>query len=399
MPTCNAPHNTSADLIDRIRHHVRVLATDIGARSAGSPNNREATRYVESVLVDLGLPVEHQRFDCLDWTGGNATVEVESHTIDAVASNWSVGCDIEAPLVVVSSLQQLEQTDLTGVVGLLHGEVTAEPLMPKNFPFYNPQDHQATVRAIETAAPVALITSSSSTNSVISVIEDGDIDIPVAAISQDDATRLIAETQTVHLHIEGQRRKGHGENIIVRLHPCADQRDILTAHIDTEPGTPGALDNGAGVAALLAVAETLPAIPTSRGVELAFLNGEDHYAAPGQQRYVADFDPGGVRLGINCDGLGLADSTVGVAQMGVPADLAARIDTILPDYPRLVPLDPWYQGDHMLFVANQIPTLAITSTDIFDIIDTVLHTPDDDLARVDPTAIAQTAAFINALLG
>ncbi len=397
MTATTASPQGSADLIDRIRNHVRVLAVDIGARPAGSPGNREATRYIESVLANVGLPIEHQRFECLDWTGGNATIENAGTTLDAVASNWSLGCDIDAPFVAVSTLHQLEQSNLSGTIGLLHGEIAAEPLMPKNFPFYNPDHHQAIVTAIEAAEPIALITVSPSTDTTKPIIEDGDISIPIAAISQDDAEQLLAAAVPIHLHLDGQRRQGHGENLIVRLHPNADQRDVLTAHVDTDPGAPGALDNAAGVATLLAVAETLHTVPADHGVELAFLNGEDHYAAPGEQRYVADFDPEGVRLGINCDGVGLADSTVGVAPIGLPDGLAARIDTIRQNYPLLAPLDPWYQSDHMLFVANQIPTLAITSTRIFDILD-ILPTPSDDLARVDPTAIAQTAAFINALL-
>ena len=62
-------------------------------------------------------------------------------------SPYSLGCDIRALMVAADSLEALRQLDARGKVLLLHGALAAEPLMPKNFPFYNPENIASRCRA------------------------------------------------------------------------------------------------------------------------------------------------------------------------------------------------------------------------------------------------------------
>lgn len=59
---------------------------------------------------------------------------------------------------------------------------------------------------------------------------------------------------------------------------------VIGSHYDTWFDTPGAIDNAAGVTALLALAEML--VPEDSCVELVAFNGEDYYSAPGQVLYL-----------------------------------------------------------------------------------------------------------------
>jgi Iap family predicted aminopeptidase len=52
----------------------------------------------------------------------------------------------------------------------------------------------------------------------------------------------------------------------------------------------------------------------------------------------------------------------------------------------------------MLFVKAGIPTMAITSTTIFDAVDTITHTPDDTPEKLDPERIVELANFLHQLL-
>jgi len=61
---------------------------------------------------------------------------------------------------------------------------------------------------------------------------------------------------------------------------------VFTAHIDAKRGTPGALDNAAGVVVLLLLAELLEDYAGRLAIELVALNGEDYYAAPGEISYL-----------------------------------------------------------------------------------------------------------------
>ena len=40
-------------------------------------------------------------------------------------------------------------------------------------------------------------------------------------------------------------------------------------------------------------------------------------------------------------------------------------------------IEPWVEGDHILFLMNQIPAIALTSKNIFDMIDSIIHTERD----------------------
>jgi aminopeptidase YwaD len=59
--------------------------------------------------------------------------------------------------------------------------------------------------------------------------------------------------------------------------------------VDGKQGTPGALDNAAGVVTLLLLAELLREYRRARrlGVEITAING-DHYSAAGEIQYLRD---------------------------------------------------------------------------------------------------------------
>lgn len=54
----------------------------------------------------------------------------------------------------------MKQPDLVGKVVIAHGDLTAEPLMPKNFRFYWHEPHREIIRVIEEKGPATRITVS-----------------------------------------------------------------------------------------------------------------------------------------------------------------------------------------------------------------------------------------------
>jgi glutaminyl-peptide cyclotransferase len=78
-------------------------------------------------------------------------------------------------------------------------------------------------------------------------------------------------------------------NILARIKPATTQRVLYVAHWDTRPisekasspgdralPVPGANDGASGVAVLMAVADVLKMTPSSWGVDLLFVDGEDY---------------------------------------------------------------------------------------------------------------------------
>ena len=78
------------------------------------------------------------------------------------------------------------------------------------------------------------------------------------------------------LKIVTQRRASTGSNVIGRWGK-GEKKILLCAHYDTKPGTPGAMDNAAGVAVLLLLARQLRKVKTKAAVELVACGGEDSW--------------------------------------------------------------------------------------------------------------------------
>ncbi|WP_158303679.1 hypothetical protein [Methanosphaerula palustris] len=57
-------------------------------------------------------------------------------------------------------MDDMKQPDLVGKVVIAHGDLTAEPLMPKNFRFYWHEPHREIIRVIEEKGPATRITVS-----------------------------------------------------------------------------------------------------------------------------------------------------------------------------------------------------------------------------------------------
>ena len=176
---------------------------------------------------------------------------------------------------------------------------------------------------------------------------------------------------------------------------------VVCAHIDAKDGTPGALDNAAGVVGLLLLGELLANYQGELGVELVAINGEDYYSNPGEQRYLADnqgrFDD--IVVGVNIDGVGYVEGKTAYSLYECPAAMAALVHQAFAARDAFVEGEPWVQGDHALFLMNQRPAVAITSEQIMELLAEIPHTPKDRPELVDCAKLAETAVALYTLLG
>ena len=84
--------------------------------------------------------------------------------------------------------------------------------------------------------------------------------------------------------------------------------------------------------------------------------------------------------------------------MGLPEEYATQVQALVDSSERVETLEPWYQGDHMLFASAQVPTIALTSTGIFELVYTVMHTARDTPDLIDPTLIYETCTLIHEIV-
>jgi aminopeptidase YwaD len=398
---------TFQHLTKQVQMYMQRLCVENPSRRVGSQGNQSATAFFAQTLDDFGFKTESPEFKCIDWIQDGARLTIGRQSFEAQPSPYSLGCQVRAPLEVVSTVEELEAVEAAGKVLLLRGAIAGEQLMPKNFPFYNPEEHQHIIRLLETKAPLAIIAATSRNPELAGavypfpLIEDGDFDIPSVYMTEEEGARLAEFAgRTIALKSQAQRIPSWGCNVIGRVGANFEHRVVLCAHIDAKAGTPGALDDASGIVVLLLLAELLQGYQGRLGIEILAINGEDYYSSPGEVHYLQSHKGrlDQVFLNVNLDGVGLAQSRTAYSLYDCPVVLAGLIRNNFAAYSDIVEGEPWYQGDHMIFVMNQTPALAITSDQLGEILTHIAHTPQDRPELVDPTQLVNLAQAIKALL-
>lgn len=398
-----------ASAAERVDRHVQALCSVTPDRRPGSPGNHAATSYTASALEHAGWNVSFQDFDCIDWASTGATLTVGDRSVPVAPAPYGAGVRADGPVRIVHDLDDLAQVgaaaeNAADPILVVTGALAAEPLTPRNYPFYTRDDHIQILDALEAAHPCAVL-GVTGPHHVMSgavdpfpLIEDGTFPFATANIRQRDAGPLLEwDGRTAHIEISSTRRAGTSRNVVATS-GHRDGRVLVIAHLDSKPGTPGAVDNASGVAVLLLLAELLfdddRDLPV--GVELLAVNGEDHYAAPGELAWLAAHGDAldQIALVINIDGAGYRYGTPSYSTYNLDPDLAHHIDTVFSNHPTLAHGPAWYQSDHAIFAMNGRSALAVTSEPIAQIIEALFHSRADTVDEVDSDQLVEIAATL-----
>lgn len=397
---------TYSSLRSKAESYLKYLCLDLPTRRVGTRGNHDANEFLADTFASYGFMVDRQPFDCIDWTQSGGTLSFNGEQFRIRVGPFSPGCLAREPLVAASCLGELESADARGKILLLHGGLTREQLMPKNFPFYNPDEHKRIVSLLEEKQPRAILTASGRDPELAGaiypfpVIEDGDFDIPSAYMTEEEGARLASNTgDLAALAIEAERCPSRGVNLAARK-GRSDRRIVFSAHIDSKDGTPGALDNAAGVTVLLLLAELLEDFRGEIGVELVPFNGEDHYSAAGEIAYLkaneGKLDQ--VMFNINMDGIGSRQGNTLYSLYESPEELKGKVQKFFAKTPGFAEGPPWFQGDHMVFAMIGIPAVGLTSGNFEEILTEIAHTHKDTPDLVDPGKLVEIAVSLQDLI-
>ena len=382
---------------------LKRMTVDIEDRSVASDGNRAATAYFEAHLAKHGWVTRAQWFDAMDWNGNKAAlVTDDGMAFEVFPSPYAPDVNASGPLMVTSAIEDLERSDASGALLLLHGDIAREPLMPKNFPFFTVEEHQRIIASLEHSGATAIITATAAASKTAGgacpapMIEDGDFNVPSVFMTEEEGKRLLPLVgRQLALVSESRRIPGRAANIIGRVNEGAAQRVVITAHIDAKKNLPGALDNATGVATLLLLSQMLADYSGGFCIELVALNGEDHYAVPGQMAYMgANSDASDtIALNVNIDGVGYVEGDTAYSFFALPADMKTLAIAELLGAQGACEGAQWPQGDHSMFVQSGCPAIAVTSNWLLDNMasQTVTHTANDTIDLVDPDKVVSCA--------
>ncbi|MDP4276429.1 MAG: M28 family peptidase [Bacteroidota bacterium] len=397
-------------LSEKSKLQLQVLCSEIGERRVGSDANRKATAYTESQLKESGWQTETTGLSVIDWQTDGAALTCHGLSFEVFSSQYSLGCLVEGELLAINTVTLLEKTDIQDKIVLLYGEIATQQIAPKHFPFWNPEAHQQLISLLENGHPKALVCATARNSATAGgvypfpLFEDGDFDIPSVFMKETEGERLLAYTgQTVKLASKATRIPETAFNVIARRgNNPTGKRIVITAHIDTKIGTPGAIDNGTGITVLLLLAELLKDDAPNYPIELVVFNGEDYYGAPGQVKYIEQHAGrfGDILLNINIDGAGYKEGLSCFSPIGLPEDLSDTLHEVLREAPELIEGKPWYQGDHSLFLQQGCPAIAVTSQWFIENMECqeITHTPKDTPGIVDYERVAECALGIAAFI-
>jgi aminopeptidase YwaD len=360
-------------------------------------------------MEESGWNAEFQEFDCLDWKTDGGELTIGGGTIDLTPGPYGLGVEATGPVRVLRTLQDLEQATLAGSIAVLAGDLASEPLTPKAFPFYGSDEHAEIIRLLEAGSPLAVVAVTGKYPELCGaldpfpLIEDGDFEIPAASVRPDDAGPLLdGDGGVATVEIRSRRIPSRARNVVAARGPRSPRLTVI-AHLDTKPGTPGAVDNATGVVVLLLLAELLnparhPDLPI--GVELLAVNGEDHYAAPGELAWLAVNGDAleEVMLAINIDGAGYRRGKSAYSTYNVDGDAAEHVRRVFEARDDFVHGPDWYQSDHAIFAMRGRPALAITTEYVQQMLGELFHSAADTPDQVDIDLVVGIADALEELI-
>ncbi len=399
----------SSDLNEKCRKWLKTLCVDIKERTTGSHGNRDATRFFREHLEALGWETESQGFEAVDWIDGGATFHAGNKEFNVLVSPWSTGCSVKAELESASTISELENRDFKGKIILLHGEIAGEQLMPKNFVFYNPESHQRIISLLENSGAKAIICATGRNAALAGgvypfpLIEDGDFNVPSVYMTEEEGKRLRGFSgKEVILDSRSERIPGKGYNVTGRKGKQGTDRIVITAHIDSKKGSPGAIDNATGVVIMLLLAGLLKDYSGKRQIEIVAFNGEDYYSVPGQMAWImanqGKFE--NILFNINIDGAGYKEGKSAFSYYDLPDPVRDIVSRVIEKHPGITEGKPWPQGDHSIFLHYGRPAIAISSEWFIENVNSqdITHTPKDNIGIVDFGKLAEIAAALSDLI-
>jgi aminopeptidase YwaD len=393
--------------LKKTKEYLNTLCSVKPNRRTGSPGNRKATDLFASLVKKWDYTVDTTPFPCLDYESGKISLVCQGQAYDVQVSQFSPGCNVTSKLVNVSTVEELESCQCRGKILLMHGDICAEQLMPKNFVFYNPDHHKRIYALLEEKQPTAIITATEKNPELVGalypfpLIEDGDFDIPSVYCTDVIGEEIMAKTGEVfRFEIEARRIPSTACNVISRKNQTAPQKIVVSAHIDAYWSTPGALDNASGIVVLLLLAEMLQDYKGNLGIEIVAFNGEDYYSVGGQMDYLHRYGEefAGMVAAVNVDDVGYKQGKTAYSLYECPDEIKQKVHNILGKYDGIIAGEPWYQGDHMIFVQNKKPAIAFTSEKVSELMATITHSPKDTPDIVDCGKLVELAQALHDLV-
>lgn len=343
--------------------------TAIDDRMAGSPGEREAAELIAETLEEIGVrDVSIDTFDIQRWRRGDCTLQLSEpvdRSFEAIALPYSPPGTIEGELVDVGygTPDEIDDAPVEGRIAV------ASTTTPRDARFIHRMETFG--YAIEAGAIGFLFANHvpGQLPPTGSLTFGREADAIAAGVSHETgewlreyAANTRGPTGRVVLGVDAETGPGESQNVLGRLGPETDEELLLFAHYDAHDIGEGALDNGCGVATVVAAAEILAAAEDEldRGVRIAALGCEE-VGLLGAEHLLETIDLDRVAGVLNVDGAGRYRDLVAMAHASEATEAAAETVASVSRQPIDVQFEPHPFSDQWPFVRSGIPALQLHS--------------------------------------
>ena len=351
-------------------------------RPIGTYENNNIIEILCNAFGELNYRIIDLPFQCTLWHSEYSFVECNGNRIKIFPSPFSQGLKGNYPIKYVSTLEELKKIKGYNGILIFINELSENAKMPNNFPFYFPDEDKELYESLERINPKGIIAitgqDQSSGLNPFPLFEDVNLKIPTAFVS---SLENIAKEGEISLEINSKTSKEKSKQIIFRKEGLSKDIILIIAHMDTKYFTNGALDNAAGVYTLHEIAKIIENKNFNHTIEIVPFNGEDHPEVSGQLAYLEYLDKNGyeVKNVINIDGTG----HIGSKNMFSFFNYDENCKVKIIGKNNLLEGEQWYSGDHGVFAFQNIPCIAVTSSDMFTDSIKITHTKNDIMDIVD----------------
>ncbi|MCI2283547.1 M20/M25/M40 family metallo-hydrolase [Colwellia sp. MSW7] len=398
---------------------VESLTTEVGHRFMGSEGDKKAIKWATAKMKSLGFDkVWTEEVSGPKWSRGEVKARIVTpfpHDVVVIALGGSVGTEqtgITAPVEHFKTLADLKMApkgSLKGKIAFVSYQMTRHIDGQDYGPAVGARVEGASIAAEKGAIAFIMRSVGTDNNRIAHTgmmrYKEGVKKIPAVALSNPDANLLVnqfSREKTVNFHLKMTSNNPKGEmvksaNVIGEITGSEFPNDIVAigAHLDSRDVGTGAMDDGLGVAMVLASAHHIAQLPVRPKKTLrVILFAAEEVGLLGAKAYVDKHKTNMDNhiIGAEWDfGLGrIYKMTPGVGASSLNG-IRALANILAPMGVSLAPTnDARAQSDMSLLSDAGMPSINFSpdGSTYFD----YHHTENDTLDKIDPDALKQNTA-------
>ena len=252
----------------KIKKMLELLT--ITHRASGSWEELQAAELINEQFIRFGYDSQIEIFDAASHNATDALLDVDGKSFTVLPSLFSAAGEVFGELVYLGNCSDPFhlKNEVRGKIGFL-------------FSSGNLIDRLNFLLELEANGMVGLIVVSPSQNSIVTkAIRFAEIkNMPIIATSWNSGNELARFIgRKAHLKVEWCKnpRKNKSQNVVAKLPGTGPYWMVVSAHHDTAPHIPGALDNGGGTCMLLELAKSFAVKPLPATIYFVSTGSEEN---------------------------------------------------------------------------------------------------------------------------